>query len=249
LELGAFERLLEGIEQACEAEGLAYVGGNLKEGHAVHAVGTALGFCARGKGLRRSGARPGDILMSIGTGGVFWRDALKLLREGVVANKNESPVFRPRSQLSVMHSLAQRDLVRAAIDNSDGLLPTVQQLADASGIGAEIELDELTVENEAPGIDIGADPARLWLGWGDWNVIVAVDPTSVSDVVSTAREAGSVALPIGCCSASSGAVTLVRGDERAPGPRVESERFAADSWFTSGIEGYVELLLTAELPG
>lgn len=31
-------------------------------------------------------------------------------------------------------------------------------------------------------------------------------------------------------------------------PRLESERFAQDSWFGSGIQGYVDLLLGVDLP-
>jgi len=34
----------------------------------------------------------------------------------------------------------------------------------------------------------------------------------------------------------------------AAAPRLESERFAKDSWFTAGIEGYIQALLQVELP-
>lgn len=118
-----FERFLLGVSEACAAEGLKYVGGNLREGRKLAAVGVAIGRCELGKALRRGGARLGDIIVSVGSGGIFWRDALIIQKGGALLNKELSPLFRPCSQLRIMGLLAQEGLIVAAIDNSDGLLP------------------------------------------------------------------------------------------------------------------------------
>lgn len=121
-----FERFLLGISDACRAEGLEYVGGNLREGSKLAGVGTAIGRCRLGRAIRRSGGREGDIIVSVGNAGIFWRDALIVKNGGLLQNKDLSPLFRPHSQLRAMSILAQEGVITAAIDNSDGLLVSPQ---------------------------------------------------------------------------------------------------------------------------
>ena len=67
------KRLLAGVADACSMEGLRYMGGNIKEGSSTHCVGTAFGLCSSSAPIGRSGARPDQVLISVGAGGVFWR--------------------------------------------------------------------------------------------------------------------------------------------------------------------------------
>ena len=140
------DRLLQGIEDACVTEKIEYVGGNLREAKVFSATGTAVGVVPSAGGLSRSGARVGDLIFSIGQGGDFWRDAL-LVRAGFRVDTQVSRLFRPVSQLQVVAELARSGHIKAAIDNSDGLLTSLGQLADANEVGIEIDLDQLTVSN------------------------------------------------------------------------------------------------------
>jgi thiamine-monophosphate kinase len=247
LPLSDFERLLQGIADACHAEELTFVGGNLREGTKVSAVGTAIGTIPRGKTVSRAGALDGDILVSVGLGGMFWRDVLIIKSGSVLRDRNLSPVFRPRSQLRAMRFLADAGLVAAAIDNSDGFLPSLFQLATANSVCVEIDLDRL---QQPPGSqDLDIDPARLWLGWGDWNVIAAIHPQHLQRAVEVASAAGSTIVPVGKILNGDPQVMLRRCGNTSPAPRLESERFAKDSWFDAGVEKYVEILLSVELPG
>ena len=237
-------RILLGTREACQAEGLKYVGGNLREGNRISAVGTAIGRSAPGQGVSRRGAKPGDILVSIGAGGIFWRDTLSILRGNTLPDKKRSPLFAPRSQLQVTPQLAQRHLLRAAIDNSDGLLPSLVQLAGASSLGITVELNNLSVPGST---ELGVDPARLWLGWGDWNVLAAVSPEHLDEVLRFGATVDAQIIRIGTFHCHPTGVFLRRRQTR-PAPRLESERFAADSWFSEGIQGYIDRLLSAEIP-
>jgi thiamine-monophosphate kinase len=183
-------------------------------------------------------------VLSIGQGGVFWRDALRTLDGRPVTNKAASPLFQPRSQIRIMHHLSARNLVSAAMDNSDGLLPTLAELAERSAVGIEIDLDLLRV----PEAEAGTDEARLWLGWGDWNVLACVRPNREEEVRQVVTNADGVVVRIGAVISSQRRVTLRRGGRSVPAPRLESERFARDSWMTRGIEEYVRLLRSAPLP-
>ena len=238
------DRLLQGIADACVTEKIEYVGGNLREAKVFSATGTAVGTVPLAGGLSRSGAHVGDLIFSIGKGGDFWRDAL-LVRAGFRVDTRVSRLFRPVSQLWVMAELAHSGHIKAAIDNSDGLLTSLGQLADANEVGIEIDLDQLTVSNwEQTGAD---DPARFWLGWGDWNVLVAIAHAGSQAILDLAADLSADVVQIGKVVEKSG-VVLTRGDARQPAPRLESERFSTDSWFTAGISSYVDQLLSCPIP-
>lgn len=244
-----FERLLAGIRDACSEHGIRYVGGNLREASRLTATGTAVGAVEAGLPLSRSGANVGDVVVSVGMGGTFWRDAFSVRRGGSV-KKECSPLFRPIAQVRAMMDLRARNLVSAAIDNSDGLLPSLEQLARSNNVGIEIETRLLRASHSTTsGKDL--DPARLWLGWGDWNVIFAIRPDRLAEAMQVAAQSGHTLVPIGRVvepHPNSHLVVLVGRDERLPAPRIESERFAKDSWFSAGIGAYIALLESAILP-
>src|SRR5580704_18043785 len=93
-----------------------------------------------------------------------------------------------------MAELAKQSLVGAAIDNSDRLLPSLTQLAAASGTGITLELERLSVPDAK---HLGIHPARLWLGWGDWNVIAVVSSQRLDEVYLAAARCGATITIIG----------------------------------------------------
>jgi len=240
----SFERLLVGIRAGCDEAGIPYIGGNLREATKFAAVGTALGICRGYAPLKRFGAEPGDIVLSVGRGGVFWRDAIRMLDGKAAPPKEGSPLFMPRSQIAIMHRLAERGLVNAAMDNSDGLLPSLAELASKNGAGIEIDLSNLKV----PDLDTSeqAEAWRYWLGWGDWNVIACANPKHEREIIQLGAEVGISICRIGQLVSGEG-VTLKNEGEAFPAPRLESERFARDSWMSKGIGEYVRLLRETKL--
>lgn len=245
LDLNDFKRFLSGIADCCAAEQLKYVGGNLREGPRLTAVGTAFGESGGVPPIGRRGALPGDVLVSVGRGGVFWRDAMSVL-SGVTVDKETSPLFRPHSQSRGMRLLSERGWVNVAMDNSDGLLPTLEELSRINDVGIELNLSELRVESR--GGDLTADPARLWLGWGDWNVVAAISPQHFTKAVAVMESSAVSITRLGSFVEGPAEVRLRRGNRVSAAPRLESERFAADSWFGTGIQGYIDRLLSVPLP-
>ncbi len=173
------ERLLSGIQASCEANGLRYVGGNLREAKAVAGVGTALGSCSRPP-LTRRGAQPGDALVVLGAGGRFWAD-VSLLRDGRTVEKSKSPVFAPISQSEVVHVLHDAGLIRCAMDTSDGLAPSLEELAMVNALSIEVDIGTLWAVSGASAF-VGDRPERFWFGWGDWTVVAAVNPNLMLDL-------------------------------------------------------------------
>jgi thiamin-phosphate kinase len=245
-EVSEFERLLEGISSGCSDAGLAYVGGNIREAKQVAAVGVGLGLCHPHKPLGRIGASDGDLVFSIGQGGVFWRDALRMIDGRGPVLKEQSPLYKPRSQIRAMHHLAAKELISAAMDNSDGLLPTLVELATKNGLGIEVDTDLLLVPDLSE--EERVHQARFWFGWGDWNVIACVPPYRAQRVHEVCQNLGAEVVQIGKCSKEHSGLRLRRNTNVIPAPRLESERFAADSWMLKGIDEYVRMLRTVPLP-
>jgi thiamine monophosphate kinase len=132
------------------------------------------------------------------------------------------------------------------MDNSDGLLPTLSELASKNGYGIEVDIDLLTVP-EVTG-DEAPHQSRMWLGWGDWNVIACVPAEREQEIMELARMHDGVVVPIGKMSGQYSGVALRRGNSVISAPRLESERFAHDSWMLKGIGEYVRMLRSVSLP-
>jgi len=248
--LSELERLLSGIRDACRHEGLLYIGGNVREAKQLAAVGTAIGTTNSMPGLRRVGASDGDQLVIIGSGGRFWADAIAI-RQGGQVTRETSPLFRPTSQLAPMKRLREAGLIAAAMDNSDGLLPSLSLLGKANNLAAVLDLGVLNMHRATADAakSLGIRPAaRLWLGWGDWNVVCAVHPKDLARVLEQASVERFEATHCGYFEAARSGVFVRNEEVIVPAPRLESERFASDSWFATGIESYIDALKKCDLP-
>jgi thiamine-monophosphate kinase len=245
LELAELDRFFKGVADGCLAEGLAYSGGNLKEAKGFAATGTAIGSVPTGEGLHRKGAGESDLLFSVGGGGEFWRDALRW-RSGQRFGKETSKLFAPSSQLLPMRILRENVVINCSMDNSDGLLSTLDQLARINSRQIQLDLSRLRVPNS------GLSPieqARLWLGWGDWNVIVSVSPSEAANLHRVATKNRIDLHEIGKFCEGEPGVKLLHEKRSFTAPRLESERFADDSWFSAGIESYIQRLTSLNLTG
>jgi thiamine-monophosphate kinase len=104
-----------------------------------------VGAALKGRALRRSGARSGDLLYCTGAlgGAAAELKALadqkqrKRLRQATVSG--EHPHLFPRPRLAAGRSLLRRKLATACIDLSDGLSTDLAHLCRASGVCAELD--------------------------------------------------------------------------------------------------------------
>ena len=180
------EAFLDGIEAACESYGIALIGGDtiaLPPG-APRVLGlTALGK-AGDRTPARSGGGPGDRLWLVGTLGDS-AAGLALLR---AEPKSIGPLVdhyrRPVPLLAAGRALARE--ARAMMDVSDGLLLDLSRLCEASGCGADIDLDALPLSRAFIAERGQHRKARLFAATGgdDYALLTAlpaaVDPLSLS---------------------------------------------------------------------
>ena len=240
--IAKLERLLKGIADSCCANGLVYVGGNLRESASVSAVGTAFGS-SKLPPLQRKGASADDLLIVLGKGGQFWED-VEQLRTGARIDKSISPVFSPVSQARVVAQLHEAGLLRCAMDTSDGLAPTLVELARVNGLQAMVDLTTMIPR----GVSLASRPERLWMGWGDWTVVAAAKAADWTKILLLVNENGGECTAIGHFVFGEPSVVVRGKTASAFLGRLESERFSHDSWFSLGIEEYRRRLHALELP-
>ena len=242
--LSEFERLLEGIQASCKRSGFKYAGGNIREASTISAVGTAVGFSER-QCLTRQGARAGSLVVAIGIGGLFWSDYLEV-RSGKCVDKMSSPLFTPIARTTEMARMHAEGYVECAMDASDGLAPTLEELARVNDLDILVDLGAI---RKASGALTRLERAeRLWMGWGDWLVVVSVGQAEAESFFEAAKLHKIPTTVIGNFLPGDGMVTL-RGKTSEIGlERLESERFAEDSWFHRGLDAYEQMLRSLRLP-
>ncbi len=225
--LREFGRLLDGVDECCAEHGTKVAGGDIRDG-ALQLTATAIGRCAPGSRLRRSGAQAGDRLLLVGSPGYLWAAALLETGRATLPAAARDEVWRracrPMAQLKAGRLLT--GYAHAAMDVSDGLFATVRTLCEANGLGAavtgEFVLDGSLAEVAA---QCGLRPFDLAETWGDWGLVVVVRAEDVQ-VVEKALRAEDVAVQeIGTLTADT---AITKGT--APWRGIAQERFSASSW-------------------
>ena len=144
---------------------------------------TAFGEVRRGRELRRSGARPGDLVLVSGTIG---DGALGLLvRHGglaqLTAAHRASLVDRyllPQPRVALGSALAEEGLAHAAIDVSDGLVADLGHICAASGCTAAVDAADVPLSLAAAAA-LAAEPAlreTILTGGDDYELLITAAP-------------------------------------------------------------------------
>ena len=167
---------------------------------------TAFGTLPRGTMVRRSGARPGDVIVVTGTIG----DAalgLRLLREpnhigqwalgedeaGHLAGRYRVP--QPRTAMAA----AVRMLASAAMDVSDGLVGDLAKLCEVSGVSARIEAARIPL-SAAAATALDAEPRLIEViatGGDDYEILAAIPADRIAAFHDLARAAAVPVTEIG----------------------------------------------------
>lgn len=144
------EALYTGLLAAADRFGVVVAGGDFSSTLGPVTIDTiVLGEVERGRALRRSGARPGDILWVSGVLGSS-AEGLRLLaagtrRESATEHQAQaiSAHLEPEPRVALGRALVKRSLATAAIDLSDGLSSDVRHLCNASNVGVVIDAETL----------------------------------------------------------------------------------------------------------
>ena len=137
--------LLDGVLSLSMEFSTPLAGGDTSESPSDHILAdiVLLGSVPRGKALRRSGARVGDVLYctgSLGGAAVELEMLSKAPQKFRKAKAGEDhPHLFPVPRLKAGQALVKRGLATACMDISDGMSTDLAHLCEASGVAAEIE--------------------------------------------------------------------------------------------------------------
>lgn len=172
--------LADGIAEEAALVGACVVGGDVTRADEVMIAITVLGV-VDGEPVRRSGARPGDIVALAGRQG--WAAAgLAVLGRGfrsprvlVEAHRRPEPPYDAGPEAAAHGATAM-------IDVSDGLLGDVAHIVEDSAVAIDIHTSSFEVAEplRAVGAALGADPMQFILTGGDDHALVATFPAGTS---------------------------------------------------------------------
>ena len=173
-----------GMNVLAESSRIRLVGGDITRGP-LNITVTVCGLVEPGQAITRSGAQEGDVIAVSGPTGLAGF-ALSQLQQGLEApDMCLRSLRRPVPRLQLGRSLA--GLANSCIDISDGLLADLGHIAQASGVGMEIELERLPLPADLAGLEAEAR-WNLQLGGGDdYELCFTLPPTrwhEVDDVPS-----------------------------------------------------------------
>ncbi len=173
-------QLYAGMRERARASGALLIGGDTSASRSGLLISIAmLGEIESGRAILRSGARPGDAVYVTGTSGSAAL-GLACLESGRRDDACALFVRRhldPEPRLAAGEALMKCGMVSAMIDSSDGLMADLSHIAEASGVGFEIEDWLVPREPRFDGLsaELGLNPAELVLSGGeDYELIFTV---------------------------------------------------------------------------
>ncbi len=188
-------RFAEGLRREQELFGVKLFGGDTvsTDGPLVISA-TLLGWVPQGMMVKRAGARAGDALMVSGTIGDAFLGLQALKGE---IDPGDDGTFlverfhRPQPRLELRALL--RRVAHAAADVSDGLLADAANIASASHLGVEIDLDRLPLSPAAQRwianqTDDASPRAVLAAAGDDYELVLAVPQARVDDALANASD-------------------------------------------------------------
>ena len=184
--------LARGVQDCLSFFGAEVIGGDTEVNEELTITGTIIGLSENKKIFYRKNAKPGDLLCVTGNVGSAGAALFALLHS---TNSLPSDAFLknltepfPRVFESLM--LLETEAVTSMIDTSDGLAASIYELSSLSGVGFEIDIDALPLEDEALGVfsDQSKESAKeeliqqaLYTG-GDYELLFTVSPDKLEDV-------------------------------------------------------------------
>jgi len=208
--VGDLGRMYEGIGDIAGAFGVAVAGGDVvRTPHDLMLSVTLIGEVDPDQVVRRSGARPGDLVVVSGTLGAS-AAGLRLLespRTAATADLLVAAHLRPVPRVAlgqVMHEAG----VTAAMDLSDGLLGDLRKILDASGVSAGIDIDRVPVLPAVRALFPDEWTELALRGGEDYELLMTIPHDRFDGLRDRAKVVGATVTPVGSITPTDGGPTL-----------------------------------------
>jgi thiamine-monophosphate kinase len=190
------EEIYRGFLLELKPFGASIVGGNItKSGNGMFIDITLIGEVEQGKAVRRSGARPGDVILVTGYPGQSAAGLQLLLHEPDDSKIKEHPLVKiyntPSHRAQLGEIIAQTGCASALIDTSDGFLGDLGHVCEESGVGAELIKERFPISEHLreAALRLRRDPYDFFLGESDdYELIITCRPQDVPRIRSAVSQ-------------------------------------------------------------
>ncbi len=178
------EEIYRGFLMELNPFGASIIGGNLtKSGNGMFIDITLIGEVEQGRGLRRSGAKPGDVILVTGYPGQAAAGLQLLLQSPEDSKLLEHPLVKiyntPSHRAQLGEAIAQAGCATAMIDTSDGFLGDLGHICEESNVGAELFKEKIPVSGvlREAALRLHRDPYDFFLGDSDdYELVITCRP-------------------------------------------------------------------------
>ncbi|HWG92106.1 MAG TPA: thiamine-phosphate kinase [Candidatus Thermoplasmatota archaeon] len=184
LDAAFLDDLARGAADCAAQAGAEILGGDTKQNPTLTITGTAIGLVPKGELLRRAGAKAGDLIAVTGPLGGAGADYFARLA-GTVSPGGR--LLHPTPRVREGRALAKGG-AHASLDLSDGLALGLYDMAEAAGLGFEVEAGKVPLHPQATADPQGA--AWAFHFGGDYELLAAVPPDRWDVIAAAVRAAG-----------------------------------------------------------
>lgn len=249
MKVGEYESFLDGLVEASNEWLCPIIGGNIKDGPNFTATASALGTAHKECLMSRVGAKPGDRICVMGEMGIFWSAVISRLLDIEILNPSDNDLlnrslYKPDAKVQEGIQLSERMLVTSCMDSSDGISGCLQELALVNNVDIIVDSQALVAHPVVSYIarETKIDVRKLLFSWGNWELVFTVDPQKLPLVIQLAKELDTPFFDIGEIRSGNGKVLLDEEGEYGSLTNFASERFSKTSYFTHGLEAYLDFL-------
>ncbi|MBC8232176.1 thiamine-phosphate kinase [bacterium] len=249
-----YERFLNGLAEASREWSCPVVGGNIKDGPSFTATGSAFGTVKMECVMRRTGAMPGDRVCVIGEMGLFWAAVLTRLVPNLHLNASyqsilDDALYKPVARIQEGIALAEARGATACMDSSDGITGCLYELSSVNQVDIVVKAYSLRTHPAVSQVASHAniDARKLMFSWGDWELVCTVPPETYDEVKFLIESFGTPCYDIGEVREGTGKVWLEEKGQLGQLTNFASERFCGTSFFTHGLDAYLDFLRTQPL--
>jgi thiamine-monophosphate kinase len=183
-EIAFVEELAKGMQACAKFCGTAIIGGDLDTHIELTITGTALGRVKKSQLLRRSGAKPGNLVCVTGHTGSAGAALRSIKSKKPISETILKTLFEPLPRTSEARILAQSGAATSMIDTSDGLAMSLYDLARESHVGFRILENNLPIIREVREFVSSFEELMelcLYTG-GDFELLITIDPQQIKKV-------------------------------------------------------------------
>nr|AIE98706.1 thiamine-monophosphate kinase (thiL) [uncultured marine thaumarchaeote KM3_06_C02] len=216
------EEIAYGLNAGAREYGSYVIGGDTNESKELIIDCMCFGITNEKHLMKRSGAKPGDILAVTGLFGDT-TSAMKILLDDEKAppelmNNLLEKVYLPQARLKEGLALAEVGAVTSSIDSSDGLAHSLRELSISSGVGFEIDVLPGSPSTLAFSSISGLEESQLiFYGGEEYEIVFTVPPKKWKKVEGAITSIGGKLIKIGKVNSSRNIIFKDKGKRRILG--------------------------------